>query len=196
MSQDGGTMTAPKAWVEEVLGFWFTQLSEEDWYSADPSIDEDIRRRFANLHATLHQRHASSPDTARLADDPRELFASVIVLDQFSRHLFRGDPRAFQSDAAARRLASAAIDAGLDQGFPARQRLFFYLPFQHSEILADQARSVALTAALGNAEWDLHARQHQALIDRFGRFPHRNAVLGRASTAEELQALQEDGNAF
>jgi uncharacterized protein (DUF924 family) len=124
------------------------------------------------------------------------LFATVIVLDQFSRHLFRGDPRAFQSDEAARRLAKAAIDAGHDLGFPPKQRLFFYLPLQHSEALADQERSVALTAMLGNAEWDLHARQHEALIVRFGRFPHRNAVLGRSSTPEELQALQEDGNSF
>ena len=189
-------MSAPKAWVEEVLGFWFNELSEADWYSADPAIDEAIRRRFATLHASLHERHSAAPAAATIPGDARELFASVVVLDQFSRHLFRGDPRAFQSDAAARQLAKAAIDAGQDLAFPPKQRLFFYLPLQHSENLADQSQSVLLTATLGNAEWDLHAHQHQALIARFGRFPHRNAVLGRISTDDELQALQEDGNAF
>ena len=189
-------MSAPTAWVEDVLGFWFGELSEADWYSADPAIDEAIRQRFASLHAMLHERHSAVPAAANSPGDAQEIFASVIVLDQFSRHLFRGDPRAFQSDAAARRLAKAAIDAGQDLVFPPKQRLFFYLPLQHSENLADQAQSVALTATLGDAEWDLHARQHQDLIARFGRFPHRNAVLGRVCTAEELQALQEDGNAF
>lgn len=189
-------MSAPKAWVEQVLGFWFGDLSEADWYSADPAIDEAIQRRFATLHATLHERHSAAPAAAKVPGEARELFASVLVLDQFSRHLFRGDPRAFLSDGAARRLAKAAIEAGQDQLFPPKQRLFFYLPLQHSENLADQAQSVALTATLGDAEWNLHARQHEALIARFGRFPHRNSVLGRVSTAEELQALQEDGNAF
>jgi uncharacterized protein (DUF924 family) len=118
------------------------------------------------------------------------------VLDQFSRNLHRGEARAFASDVRARELARAAIERGHDAGMTPTQRLFLYLPFEHSESLSDQNRCVALFEALGVADWTDAAVAHRNLIARFGRFPHRNAVLGRASTPEELDALAQPGNAF
>jgi uncharacterized protein (DUF924 family) len=197
------------AWVAQVLDFWFGELGPADWFGGNGALDARIRTRFGALHDALHARLAEGPveppgGSATPATDevpvapatPRELLASVLVLDQFSRHLYRGEARAFDSDSTARRLAGDAIAAHLDQGFAPVQRLFFYLPLEHSENLADQDRAVALTSALGNAVWTDYAARHRALIARFGRFPHRNAALGRTSTPEELAALAEPGNAF
>jgi uncharacterized protein (DUF924 family) len=125
-----------------------------------------------------------------------ELQAAVIVLDQFSRNLFRNSARAFAADPLARKLAARAIEQGVDAALPPEQRIFLYLPFEHSEDRADQARAVALTNALGNENWTRYALAHQALIERFGRFPHRNAVLGRESTPEELEVLKQPFGAF
>jgi uncharacterized protein (DUF924 family) len=113
-----------------------------------------------------------------------------------NRNLFRNDARAFIADPIARKLAAQAIDQGLDQQLPPEQRIFLYLPFEHSENREDQARAVALTSALGNENWTRYALAHQALIERFGRFPHRNAVLGRESTPEELDVLKQPFGAF
>lgn len=197
------------AWVAQVLDFWFVELTPPDWWRGDAALDARIRDRFGALHDAVHARLAEGPaeppggaatpatDAAPVAPaTPRELLATVLVLDQFSRQIHRGDARAYDSDAAARRLAQSAIDAKLDQAFAPAQRLFFYLPFEHSERLADQERAVALTSALGNDDWTGFARRHHALIARFGRFPHRNAVLGRTSTPEEIAALSEPGNSF
>ena len=128
------------------------------------------------------------------ATAPRPLLAAVIVLDQFSRHLFRGTPRAFATDSLARRLSSIAIQQGFDTALGEQRRLFLYMPFEHSEERDDQARSVALIASLGNLEWTRAAEAHQLIIERFGRFPHRNAILGRQSSEDEL-ALLRDPNA-
>jgi len=117
--------------------------------------------------------------------------AAVIVLDQFSRNLYREDARAFAGDASARRLARMAIDAGADVPLPPEQRMFLYLPFEHSESLADQELSLRLYQRLGNEEWTRYARAHHDLVARFGRFPHRNALLGRESTPEEIAAMAE-----
>jgi uncharacterized protein (DUF924 family) len=200
------------AWVSQVLDFWFVELTPQDWWSADPALDARIRARFGALHDAVHARCAEgateppSGATMPAVDKagapvpapatPRELLATLLVLDQFSRQLFRGQARAFDSDAAARRIAREAVDAHLDQGFAPAHRLFFYLPFEHSESLADQERGVALTTALGDPSATEFARRHHALIARFGRFPHRNAILGRTSTPDELAALAQPGNAF
>ncbi|HEV7431830.1 MAG TPA: DUF924 family protein, partial [Steroidobacteraceae bacterium] len=120
----------------------------------------------------------------------------IVVMDQFSRNLFRGTPRAYAADPLARRLANTAIERGYDLDMTAAERQFLYLPFQHSEDRADQQRSVALFETVGNADWTAFALAHQSIIDRFGRFPHRNAILGRQSSAEELAALQEPMGSF
>jgi uncharacterized protein (DUF924 family) len=180
----------PPGWDEEVLDFWFSELAPRDWFAGGPALDARIRERFADLHARL-----AGGDGGGIVS-PREHLAAVIVLDQFSRQLYRDDARAFASDALARRLADAALCAGHDADMTVEQRLFLALPFEHSEDAADQARAVALTEALGNAQWTQYARAHQDLIARFGRFPHRNAVLGRASTAEERAFLAANGRGF
>jgi uncharacterized protein (DUF924 family) len=110
--------------------------------------------------------------------------------------MFRGDPRAFAADALARRIATAAIDQQMDKAMSAEERLFLYMPFQHSEDRHDQARSIELTKSLGNDNWLRYALAHQRIIDRFGRFPHRNAVLGRQSSSEEIEMLKGPMSSF
>jgi uncharacterized protein (DUF924 family) len=124
------------------------------------------------------------------------MLALVIVLDQFSRNLFRGQPGAFAADPLARRVARTAIGQGFDAAMSARERLFFYLPFEHSEERDDQAFAVELVTRLGNAAWTRYALAHKEIIDRFGRFPHRNAILGRPSTADEIELLNDPSKSF
>jgi uncharacterized protein (DUF924 family) len=179
------------AWVDAVLRFWFTECGPRQWFARDDAFDATLRERFGALHARV-----VSGDEPVSAASPRRALAAIVVLDQFSRNLHRGSPEAFAGDERARALAEAALDRGFDAGLPAAQRMFAYLPFEHSEDLADQQRSVALFEAIGNPEWTRYARAHHDLVARFGRFPHRNAVLGRASTPPELEALAQPGNAF
>ena len=174
-------MSAP-AWAGDVLRFWFG-LREDDWFAVNATLDTQIRERFLPLHAQLMAEDAASVIDAATAR------AAIIVLDQFSRNMFRGQPRAFASDPLARQLARLALAQGWDQGLRPEERLFLSLPFEHSEDSLDQAMSVALVSSLGNESWIDFARRHQALIARFGRFPHRNAILGRDSSAEELALL-------
>jgi uncharacterized protein (DUF924 family) len=177
--------TREPAWVADVLRFWFVELSEADWFAVCAELDARIRARFLALHTRL------AADAGLVGVTPRALLAGVLVLDQFSRNMFRGTPQAFATDPSARALARTAIARGFDVGLAKRERAFLYLPFEHSESRDDQALAVELISALGDEEWTRHAREHQALIDRFGRFPHRNAILGRVSSAEELAALAE-----
>jgi uncharacterized protein (DUF924 family) len=171
-------------WVREVLSFWFLELGPRQWFGKDADVDARIRMRFGALHAQLLATQAAGAES--LASKQ----AAIIVLDQFSRNLYRDDARAFAGDALARRLAREVVDAGGDAGLAAEQRMFLYLPFEHSESLADQELSLRLYARLGHAEWTKYAQAHHDLIARFGRFPHRNAVLGRASTPEEIAAMK------
>lgn len=183
-------MSGAPDWRKEVLQFWFGELQEGDWFGGEPALDESIRARFGALHAQL------TANAAADRRDPNALLAAVIVLDQFSRHLYRGDPRAYAADPLARQLANEAIEQGFDFRMTPPQRLFLYLPFEHSESAEDQARCLALMQTLGNERWTQYSLAHKSLIDRFGRFPHRNAVLGRKSTAEEIEALRRPGNLF
>jgi uncharacterized protein (DUF924 family) len=179
------------AWAGEVLRFWFEETPSAAWFKKDAAFDAAIAARFAALYEKVS---ATPPEASALS--PALALAAVVVLDQFPRNMFRGSARAFASDVAARRIARAAVDAGSDRLLGKDERLFLYLPFEHSEDLADQERSVALTAGLGDAEYDRYAIAHRDIIRRFGRFPHRNAVLGRASTAEELESLKGPGSSF
>lgn len=177
-------------WVRQVLRYWFEELSPADWFNSSAGVDDQIRERFRALHESL----TSGPISP--GPEPRETLAAVIVLDQFSRNLFRGTPRAYANDARARAWASAAIARQHDLELTIPERQFMYLPFQHSEDPKDQARSLALFEKLGNESWTRYALAHKAIIDRFGRFPHRNAILGRLSTIEELAALEEPMGSF
>lgn len=176
---------AEPPWVTEILEFWFEELGEAHWFAKNDGIDARIRDRFLSLHQQL------IGHDGRVAATPRALLAAVIVLDQFSRNLFRGTPRAFAADPIARRLSRSALSRGFDTGMTEQERLFLYLPFEHSEDREDQALAVALFTRLGNEEWTRYAIAHQAIIDRFGRFPHRNAILNRPSTADEVAQLQQ-----
>jgi uncharacterized protein (DUF924 family) len=177
--------------VDDIVKFWFEELSPEDWYKADAKRDAEVRRRFGPLHEKLS---VAVPEDwlAR----PKGWLAAILVLDQFPRSMFRGDSRAFATDAVALALSKHAIAKSVDMRLQPDQRAFIYLPFQHSEDRADQARSLELFTALGNPNNLDFALRHKAIIDRFGRFPHRNAVLGRASTEEESVFLEEPGSSF
>src|SRR5262245_13038722 len=178
-------------WASDVLRFWFDETAPEQWFRQDAAFDASVRARFAATHE-----HVASLALDTCLGDASTALAAVIVLDQFSRNMFRGSPGAFASDAKALRLAQAAIDKGLERQVATNARLFFYLPFEHAEDRAVQARAVALIASLADPELVKWAAAHKAIIDRFGRFPHRNAVLGRISTAEERAFLEEPESSF
>lgn len=179
------------AWVADVLRYWLEELSLDQCFKKDDGIDATIRARFSDLHEQL-----AANDGAIRTEAPRELLAAIIVFDQFSRNLFRGSARAFATDPIARRLALTAIADGLDRAMSKRERIFVYLPFEHSESAADQEQSVALFAALNDPDLDKYALAHKVIIDRFGRFPHRNVALGRQSTPEEIAFLKEPMSSF
>jgi uncharacterized protein (DUF924 family) len=178
-------------WVADVLRFWFEELRPTQWFTKDPGLDEIIRMRFL----CVHERVAAAQDSELLAD-PRTALAATIALDQFPRNMFRGAARAFATDARALAVADRAVSRGFDARVSQNQRLFLYLPFEHSEEPIMQARSVGLFRALGDPEQTKYAEAHKAIIDRFGRFPHRNAILGRPSTPAEEAFLKEPGSRF
>lgn len=174
-----------ESWVDDVLHFWFVELPPHAWFSGDASIDALVRMRFLALHEELR---CGLPPGALMAPEPA--LAALIALDQFPRNLYRDQPEAFAADGAALAAARCAVALGFDRMFDSTRRHFFYLPFMHAEDRAMQARSVELCAALGDADVLGYARRHRAVVDRFGRFPHRNAVLGRPSTPEEIEFLK------
>ncbi len=191
MSDDGSTTrSVAPPWVAQVLDFWFREVGEEFWFKASSHVDELIRRRFLAVHERLVE-----SDTCDLAG-PRSLLAGIVVLDQFSRNMFRGTPRAFAADPVARSLAEQVITHGLDGVMTHAERYFVYLPFEHSEDREHQVLSVRLIEQLGNESWTRYARAHQLVIDRFGRFPHRNAILGRTSSPDELKFTIESMGSF
>jgi uncharacterized protein (DUF924 family) len=178
----------------DVLAFWFGARARGLWFATDPAFDDDIRVRFGSLVDAVAD-EAFEPWIL----DGEGALAFTIVLDQFPRNLFRGSARAFAHDRRARQVAGRAIDAGFDRAAPLDRQLFFYLPFEHSESLADQERSLVLFTRWANAHQDAaraaaddeltYVRRHLETIRRFGRFPHRNAALGRTSTPDELEFL-------
>ena len=173
------------------MKFWFEQTEPDQWFKKDPAFDAGIRERFLGLHEVL-----VSCENHGLLADAQTALAAVIVLDQMSRNMFRDTTRAFATDPLALWVAEAAIARGFDVGLTKDQRMFLYLPFQHSEDRQSQARGVALMASLGDAEQSKWAEAHRAIVDRFGRFPRRNAILGRASTPEETEFLKQPGSSF
>lgn len=177
--------------ARHILQFWLDEVGEAGWYKADDAVDAAIRDRFLPAWQAAHDAGA-----APWMDDAEGALASLILLDQFPRNMFRGDPRAFATDGPARACAAAAIVRNFDRETPMPQRQFFYLPYEHSEDPLDQARGVELIAdRLGEGETLLHARVHQEIISRFGRFPYRNAALNRQTTADEQAFLDGPGYA-
>ncbi len=170
-------------WAAQIVGYWFEELKPDAWFRKDERVDADIRERFGALYEELAKIHPEQLAT------PLECAAAVIALDQFPRNMFRGSPPAFTTDALALAIAQRAIAAGFDEQLARQQRLFLYMPFQHSEDRAVQARSIELFTQLGERDNLGYAHRHKEVVDRFGRFPHRNEVLGRTSTPEELQFI-------
>ena len=191
----GGARTAgvlpPGGWTGEVLAFWFEDHAQSDWFQGGANFDDKIRTRFDGLVEAV-----AGLDRKSLIADARTALAAVVVLDQFPRNLYRDSAKQFAFDEAALALANDAISLGLDAGMTVDQRLFLYLPFEHSEDVGDQDKAVALIGALANADYTEFAEKHRDLIRRFGRFPHRNALLGRSSTPEETAFLSEHGRGF
>ena len=180
-------MIDPKA--AEVLRFWFDE-HPKNWFAKNPAFDAEIRARFLALHES-----GAAGLLAHWADAPGSCLALVIVLDQFPRNMFRGGARAFATDALARAAARVILERGWHGAMTQAEQLFAYLPFEHSESLPDQDVSCALMKDF-EPEQLRYALRHREIIARFGRFPHRNAVLGRASTPAELEFLSEPGSSF
>ena len=175
----------------EILDFWFREIEPRQWYRKDASFDREIARRFAAVHRAacaceLH--HWRSSAAGRLAE--------IIVLDQFSRNLHRDTARAYAADSQALSLAQEAIAAGSDRELEASQRSFLYMPFMHSESRLIHQQALQLFRASGLQDNLKYELRHLQIIERFGRYPHRNAALGRQSTAEELEFLSQPGSSF
>jgi len=180
-------MTAP----QDILHFWFVETQPVQWWKVDPAFDALISQRFGDLHARAAQGALfdwRSSAEGRLAE--------VLVLDQFSRNLHRGTPRAFAQDGMALVLAQEAVAGGADLALPALQRSFVYMPYMHSESRAVHEQALVLFTALGDENKLQFELRHKAIVDRFGRYPHRNAVLGRESTAQEIEFLTQPGARF
>ncbi len=168
----------------EVLTFWFTEPTPLLWFNSNPKFDQTLRERFFSTYEA-----AAANQLADWEQTPSGAVALVIVLDQFPLNMFRGQAQSFATEAAARAVADRAIARGFDSELKPQERLFLYLPFMHSESLTDQNRSVRLFEELVLEDSIRFAHHHHDLIKRFGRFPHRNAILGRNSTSEELAYL-------
>jgi uncharacterized protein (DUF924 family) len=169
-------------WRRDILAYWFG-LDPEDWWRSDTAVDEEIRKRFLKLWAEKRQ----LPVNAFL-DDPLTALAAVILFDQFPRNMYRGEAEQFATDHLALAIATVAVERDLDERLQSQERGFLYMPFQHSERLADQQRSLQLFTALGDDYLLGFAKKHHDVIERFGRFPHRNAILGRAPRTAEIAA--------
>lgn len=182
MSEFTETVASP----EDILSFWFEELTPKDWFQPDDvsAIDRTILMRFFATHRAL-ARDVSGPWRA----SPDAQLAAVIVLDQFPRNIYRATPLAFATDMLALREAKLAVASGAHEKVAAERRAFFFMPFEHSEQLADQDRSVALFSTLGNEAFNQYAESHRDVVARFGRFPHRNAILKRRSTRAEQAYL-------
>ncbi|AMK25003.1 MULTISPECIES: DUF924 family protein [unclassified Sphingobium] len=170
-------------WAAALLDFWFNQIGEQGWWSHDPAFDKICQARFRALWE--EKRQLPAEEFLERADDA---LAAVLLFDQLPRNMFRGSPAAFATDPLARDVARGAIAHGYDIQIGGAGRLFFYMPFQHSEALDDQKLSISLFEGAGDARSLAFAQEHYATIERFGRFPHRNALLGRPTLPEEAEA--------
>jgi len=188
--------------ADEVLAFWFVRAGEpghgefrDERFRKDPGFDATVTDCFAGLYED-----AAAGDLDDWRDDARSCLALVIVLDQFPRNMFRGDGRTHAADGAALDASNYAVEHALDRELPAFQRMFLYMPFMHSENGEDQRRSVGLFERLadepGAPDVTSYAAGHRDIVERFGRFPHRNEILGRETTPEEAEFLKTEGSSF
>ena len=177
--------------AQDILIFWFTELTPQQHFAKDAALDDRIRQRFA---ATLEA--AVRCELFAWRATPEGRLAEILVLDQFSRNIYRDTPQAFAQDPLALALAQELVANGLDASLAPTQRTFAYMPYMHSESRAIHAQSIALFTQLGIERQLDFALRHQAIVERFGRYPHRNAVLGRSSSADEVAFLGQPGSSF
>lgn len=176
---------------ETILHFWFQTLTPEQWFQANPQLDQLICNRFETLHT-----RAAQGELFQWREQPQGRLAEIIILDQFSRNIYRGLPQAFAQDTMALVLAQETIEQKLHHNFTIQQKMFLYMPYMHSESANIHEKAVQLFSEPG-LEYNLdYEYQHKKIIDRFGRYPHRNQILGRKSTKEELAFLQEPNSSF
>ncbi len=179
--------------IDEILQFWFEDIDHSRWFVADPDFDRELERRFGNLLA-----QARNNQLDEWCDTPRGCLALILLLDQFSRNIYRGKPHAFEADPKALRLTLGGIEDRFDQELSLEQRSVFYLPLRHAENLEMQKLGLVKTREINDEGYgtDKYALSHLALIERFGRFPHRNAILGRRNTADEEEYLKDEKAGF
>jgi uncharacterized protein (DUF924 family) len=176
---------------ESVLKFWFEEIDKSFWFKKDKNFDEQVRSRFAEVYEKV-----IAGETAHWRLSPEGQLAEIIVLDQFARNMFRDSPKAFAGDILALELAQDAVERGDDMALPIEQRAFLYMPFMHSEDKEVHAEAVKLFSQPGLEENLKFEILHKNIIDRFGRYPHRNEILGRESTPEEIEFLKTSGSSF
>jgi uncharacterized protein (DUF924 family) len=176
---------------QEIIDFWFEEIEKSQWWVKDEAFDEQIRQRFLAVHKKAVRCELFSWRNTSLG-----ALAEIIILDQFSRNMFRDKPQAFSSDALALALAQTAIVRGFDSELSAEKRSFLYMPFMHSESLEIHVVAESLFTELGVESSLEYERRHKAIIEKFGRYPHRNRVLGRKSTPEEEKFLRQPGSSF
>ncbi len=183
MTTTADGLAAPlRPWAAQLLHCWFHELTPRDWYRGGARVDALIEQRFSRYWRMLRQRRSDE-----FIASPRMALAAVLLFDQVPRNLFRDDPRAFASDGLAQAITRRAIALEWDRALGRKQRQFLYMPLMHSEAIRDQRLSLAMFTELGSSL--LYARNHHGMIARFGRFPHRNEVLGRRSSSAEQRAV-------
>lgn len=176
---------------KEIIKFWFEEISQTQWWKKDVQFDQLIASQFSEVHG-----QASRCELYQWRDTAEGRLAEIVVLDQFSRNIYRNSPLSFATDSLALALAQEAIRSGADKSVPEAMRSFFYMPFMHSESAAIHEEAVSLYEAYGNEGNLKFELRHKAIIDRFARYPHRNEILGRDSTAEEIEFLSQPGSSF
>lgn len=176
---------------KKVLDFWFDELKQEDWFTKSDELDETIRERFLETHTAV-----TKNETAEWRVEAKGALAEIIVLDQFSRNMFRDTPEAFASDSQALTLVQRALELEQEKGMGEFERYFLYMPYMHSESKKIHETALELFTELGNGTALKYEKKHKEIIDRFGRYPHRNEILGRESTDEEKEFLKQEGSSF
>lgn len=173
-----------KQQIDELLSFWFSDAVKKLWFNSTPAFDEELRIKYLPL-----LEKAQNGDLNHWQEDPLGALSLVIILDQFPLNMFRRQPRSFATEQQSRQIAELAVTKGLDQQLDGAQKAFLYMPFMHSENLEDQDKSVDLFEKAGLTDNLKYAKHHREIVRRYGRFPHRNSILGRQSTAEEIRYL-------
>ena len=189
MRSDSEATHPPADWAQQLLAFWFENHGMDDWYGGGPEFDAEVRALAEDWHQALRSQPAET-----FLTDPDTALAAAILFDQVPRNIYRGHADAFATDSLARGIARGIVERGWHQNWPDERRQSACLPFQHSEDIDDQRESLRLFARFDDPTFQDYAQKHFDIVDRFGRFPHRNDALGRATRPEEEAAIEEGKN--